>query len=243
MPSTSSRKRSRSGSKKYSTKRYRPYKSLRYRQAGLYAPSRKPQEIKSMDTGPSSTLISTTAAIVPINLMYQGNADYERVGSEVAMKSVLLRAHISLGNTHDNASELIRFMIVYDRAPNGFLPTFSQIVQDTDILGSVQSTVLSAPNPDNRDRFLILMDKTYGNPLDSSAANTSNHVIATRSEFPSFISKWIPLNNLLTKYKASANSISAITLGALYFVHIGLNSPEQANFYVTYNTRVKYTDS
>lgn len=175
--------------------------------------------------------------------MAPGVGDYNRVGREIIMRSIHLRGRVFLANTHDNAGDIIRYMIVYDRQPNGSLPVIGDILQNKDVLGGLASNVHSFKKFENQDRFIILLDKTYGNPLDSSASNTVNHVSALSTSWPGYFNHYIPLKNLMTKYIGDATTINSIGTGSLLFIHFGGNAVDQANMFIEYNTRLCYSDS
>ena len=60
-------------------------------------------------------------------------------------------------------------LVVYDKQPNGALPTYATVMQTRDNAGAASNTAFSDPNFDNKERFTILRDTTFVLP---SVTNT-----------------------------------------------------------------------
>lgn len=222
-------------------KRKRPFKKSTISRWGTVGMYNKKPELKRMDTGLSNTQISTTPLIIPLNLMHQGTDDNNRIGKEVTLHSLKFNGGIVLSAVRDNTYDHLRYLIIYDRQPNGVLPVIGDILKTIDLNGATSTNVFSHKNEDNRDRFLFLRDQRIGIPDDSQGALHPG-VSCLASPFPGTINDYIPLKGLITKYLSDSGTIASISTGALYFVMIGFLPPETANFTMNHVFRVTYSD-
>lgn len=210
----------------------------RWGTVGMY--NKKP-ELKRMDTGLSNTQISTTPLIIALNLMHQGTDDNNRIGKEVSLHSLKFNGGIVLSAVRDNTFDHLRYMLIYDRQPNGLLPTIGDILKTIDLNGATSTDVFSHKNEDNRDRFLFLRDQRIGIPDDSQGALHPG-VSCLASPFPGTINDYIPLKGLTTKYLSDSGTIASISTGALYFVMLGFLPASVANWTMNHVFRVTYSD-
>lgn len=97
-----------------------------------------------------------------INGISQGTDATTRIGRKIKMKSLQIRWTVStqLPATGLNPAGLVagdvRVLVVYDRQCNGVLPAVTDILQS----GTV-SCVTSPMNLNNRERFIVLVDKFF----------------------------------------------------------------------------------
>lgn len=223
---------------KYDFKSYKkPRLSRPQNVVGLY---NRRTELKTVDTGATNTF-STTPVFQILNAIRLGNDDYQRVGKEIKMKSLLLTAQVQDLRRNSNAHDWIRYMIVYDRQTNGAAPLIADILSSVDINGGVTSTVRSAKNDNNKDRFKILLDQSFGISNDS---NNGSNQAAQRGcgPFPTYIKHYIKLGGLITKFLSDAGGVPMIGSGSLYLVLYGNNTAAQANYDFNFNARLTYAD-
>ena len=69
----------------------------------------------------------------------------------------------------NSSATYARLLVVYDKQPNGALPTYATVMQTRDNAGAASNTAFSDPNFDNKERFTILRDTTFVLP---SVTNT-----------------------------------------------------------------------
>lgn len=206
-------KRSRSKSTKRRTKK--PRLSNRFQTVGLFGKPK--QELKRMDTGQSNTAISSTPFIIPLNVMKQGTDDYQRIGKEVTLKSLHMIGSVVLSGVIDNTFDYHRYMIVYDRQPNGALPAIADILRTVDVNGAFSTNCFSHKNEDTTNRFLILRDRKFGIPGDSQSALHST-VSMLSTPVAGTIDEYIRLKDLKTQFRSNSGNITSIDTGALLFV-------------------------
>ena len=125
-------------------------------------------EVKSYDTGVrGNTLVDVTAVtgtepgtlfggITCLNEVLQGAAFYNRIGSKIKMISLHVKFDIFQGTTTAGAFANSRYMIVYDRQPNGAFPTISTLPAVNDSAPTT-STACAGINMANRSRFTVLI--------------------------------------------------------------------------------------
>lgn len=175
---------------------------------GSFAP-----EKKNVDGTPSLTSVGTAwSALSLINSIAQGAGGTQRIARKVNMVSLLVRASLTTAATGN-----LRWMVVYDHAPQGALPAI------TDIL--VVDSINSPQNLNNNDRFMIIHDEL----INSNSGGTVIHVSKFFRKFnPGLQSVWT---------NAATGTIADVTTGAVYVCAVGTAA-------VTLNayTRIRFTD-
>lgn len=176
------------------------------RQTGSMAP-----EVNSLDTivAPvAGTFVMTSAVagaeptaftgLTEINLVRQGATFYNRIGNKVHMRSVSVFFTPCVATS--NGVINLRWMLVYDKQPNGAFPALTDVLATNDA-GTVEFH--SSLNMTNRSRFMILRDKleTFSTVERSSA-----------------ICKDFVRLNLDTEFKSNAGTIGDISTGALFLL-------------------------
>jgi len=174
------------------------------------------QEVKFFDcsvgnpatTGPYGLITVTGAVgadpapnfvgITEINNVNQGANSYDRIGTKIVIKSIHLSFIASIGGTTP-ASSAIRYLLVYDRQPNGGFPLITDILSRNLGTSPIFTTGL---NMSNRARFSIIRD---------SYADISNQdPVMSFSTFAK--GRWE------TDFKANTGAIGDLATGAIYFV-------------------------
>lgn len=203
-------------------------------------------------TVPAGAVITmnTTGAIVPLNLVQAGSSFFNRVGRKIEMSTVRLTLSIQPKQVaRTTTGDYGRVMILYDRQTNGALPALADILQDTDQSGNNSTNSTSGINLNNRDRFLMIIDKRMYLP---AVVNQASGVPSL--EFPStlgsekhnmFIDEYRKLGNLVTHYKADSTPavIGDIATGALYMVIVGSVAAGTEGWEIDdWNVRLRYKD-
>lgn len=178
----------------------------RFKQIGSTA-----NEVNSLDTliVPVGNVLNMTSAavgsepnvfagITEINLVRQGNTFYQRSGNKIHMRSVSVMFTPYVATT--NGVINMRWMIVYDKQPNGAFPALTDVLATNDA-GTV--TFQSGVNMANRSRFLVIRDRieTFNSALTTSVA----------------IKDFARLN-LDTEFKGNGGTIGDISTGSLLFL-------------------------
>jgi len=142
---------------------------------------------------------SAFTGITELNCVAQGATSYNRIGTKIQIKSIDFRANFFLAGSAPTYAG-VRYMIVYDRQPNGAFPAFSDILSE-----NVSSAPIfhSGVNMSNRSRFVVLRDRIL-----TLSTGTDNIVVCKE-----FIK-----TKLETQFKTNTGAIGDITTGALYLV-------------------------
>ena len=148
-----------------------------------------------------------------INAVQQGSAYFQRIGSKIRMKSILIRAlfaapiSISTTGQTETIEGSVRCLVIYDRQTSGSPPTANSILS-VNSSGIYDYSSIFIPN---RSRFLVLRDKIM--KLDTASGLTQ--------VFDEYIKC-----DLDTEYQSSstnstistAGTVGDITTGAVYFI-------------------------
>jgi len=212
----------------------------------LYSRSMPRAEIKSFDLSPGDAEqvgVTSVAGTEPaafatgmteINDVQAGNAFYQRIGTKINIRSIMMR--FKLTNSTVIATGLyttepahVRYMVVYDRQPNGAFPAITDILQNND---SGVVTHGSSINIANRDRFSVLLDRN----VTLSEADTQTR----------WVSDYLVCPNLQTQFRSSAATIGDITTGSLLFISfasIQLGPAFDAGQIQQLQFRIRYADT
>lgn len=164
-------------------------------------------ELKSIDATPATISVNTTGSLTLLNGCAVGTDYTDRIGRKTMLKSINFRGFFQPADDN-TVTNYVRMMIVYDRQTNGAAPAV------TDILQSASS--LSNLNLNNRDRFLVLVDKEY---VIGRVINTATQALAYSPNVHRC--KGYRRLNLETQYGGTTSAIASIATGSLYMLAIG----------------------
>ena len=239
----------------------RPFKKVRATATGLvpYGPSRmypqrpigarsvtKGVDVLSTDADVFTNMANSTH-VYPLNLIQAGTGSWNRVGRVLTMRSIRIRHNIryTLAATSANSlSRSFRYLIVYDKQPNGTLPVKTDIIQYKDQSGTETGNWNGFLSYDNMQRFTILKDDTIN--FDPKLRTFDNTGTPTQQiELEKNLECYIRMNHI-TNYKSenSPAQISDISTGALYLVWLTDNpgAVAGATMRVDALSRLRYTD-
>lgn len=183
---------------------------------------RRSQELKWHDVAVASVV---AGQVEPLNNVPLGDDAVARDGRKIVMTELHMRGAAGVSAS---VSASPRFCIVYDKSPNGVLPTFGDIF--------TSSTFTANPNLNNRSRFRILYDNQAGlgrgrDPFQIYPTGAGVSFIWTDS---------MKLKDLETIYKDTGSGTMAGTAtGALYAVFLGSGSTAT----IDSTFRLRYYDS
>lgn len=162
--------------------------------------------------------------ITELNCIPQGATSYNRIGTKVVIKSIKFSTSISMLGTAPTTG-IVRWMLVYDRQPNGSFPAISSILSEN--ISTVPG-FYSGVNMGNRSRFLVLRDQLIN--FDADMFRTKAVSVYVRT-------------NLETQFTSTTSTIGDITTGALYFVAFSTTAAA-ANYFDNFSTtcRIRYID-
>lgn len=163
--------------------------------------------------------------ITELNCIPQGATSYNRIGTKVVIKSIKFSTTFSMLGTAPTTG-IVRWMIVYDRQPNGSFPAISSILSQN---VSTVPGFYSGVNMANRSRFLVLRDQTMYFDVHQTNIRPVSTYIRT---------------NLESQFTSTTSTIGDITTGAVYFVAFTNTAGTAANYFNNYATtcRIRYID-
>lgn len=217
-------------------------------------PRRLKTEVKIVDIRPTTVLFGNAMVLSYFNLIQEGAGFWNRIGRKINMKSLYITGLIApVGN---NAEALVedynRIIIFYDRQANGANINYADLIQSRDQLGTgLSNTALDHINMDNRERFLVLMDRRIVTPpiaINGATATNNNLNMETNGEGVDGnmkIQRYIKLQDLETMYLNTTNpsTIANISTGSLGIVCISVNATGDSRAWnFVYTARLKYYD-
>lgn len=200
------------------------------------------------NTFAASTLaLNTTGTILPLNLIQVGSSMFNRIGRRIEMRSVRFTARLDvLAVTRDADTDYARIAIVYDRQTNAAIPAITAVFQDTTQDGTNSTNAMSGVNMNNRERFVVIMDKRFGLPNTTNTAGVLTNTYPNGDSQHIVIDEFRKMRGLTTHYGADSNPavIGDITTGALYIITLtSVHAAGAEQFALNpWNVRLKYID-
>ena len=218
--------------------------------SGLYNISSGTKEYKFVDvtlgtTGTATAVVTSSSAVFGLlNGLKLGTGAYQRIGNKIAMKSLYTSVTFGMSSAeNDSTVDLnvnnrpVRFMIVYDKQTNGSLPVIGDLLSafsgvDNNVGRAID--INSPNNLNNRDRFIVLMDKRF---VLQSHGTTARH-----------IKKYKRLNTSVAyKSGATVGDVTDITTGGLYYlafcdIDLGNVTDPLSVITMTGDIRLRYQD-
>lgn len=165
-------------------------------------------EVKVVDDNYQATAILTPtgALLVHLNGIGEGTGNHDRIGERAAMKSLDLRLTFYRNPTQVEEFVTIRFLIIWDKQPNGTLATVANVFESS-ALGDALAGLQSPYNVNTSKRFQILLDRTFS-LNDGDVQMKPVH--------------WrVPLRQKITQYNGAGTAISSVNTGALLALAMG----------------------
>lgn len=181
-------------------------------------------EYKSKDVSLASLTESSTFTVTLLNGMALGDTGIgDREGKDIVIKSIQLQGSLNC----EAGGMLCRYLLVYDKQPNGVALTAADVLVSNDIN--------ALKNLSNKHRFIILKDKMFSVQSNTIDVNTGNHM---------WIPKYYKKHNLAVGYNAgNAGTIADINTGSLYLLTAGrAETPAACEPNMVLNTRIRYID-
>jgi len=188
----------------------------------------------------NAVALNTSTNHTLMNGIAVGANYFNRVGRRIEMQSLHLKGIIDFTGHNTTLIDQARLVVVYDRQPNGALPTTATVLADMDSSGAGNSTsVFSGVNPDERERFLILADIRL--TLPPTTAGQYSAVDPMQNAFQ--INRYIPLRGLKTHYLGDTDVIGSISTGSLFILGMGQLAAGSEGYQFTGTWRLRYADT
>jgi hypothetical protein len=190
-------------------------------------------EDKKFDVdGTSGTAISTTATVVNLSNIAQGNDYFNRSGDSILGQAVEFRAYASTNAAVPSSN--MRVLVVVDRENHGADIVIGDVLQG-------MSSPLNAPvNAVSGDRFDILYDELVhliAPGADLATAGTSTMYLRDYKHLPNLIRKW----NKHIKYTSTAGADASNWENAMFL--IAISDRASSGPYLNYSFRLHFTDN
>lgn len=201
-------------------------------------------ELKSVDSIVSGDFDLPGTITLAVPPPVEGSGFNNRIGRRIRMKSLQLRGFIYIDNTNAAVRNpgLLRLMFVYDRQPNGAVPSVADLLLTTDPSGATGSTVYAGVNMNNRDRFFVLRDRTIPIPplgINGVASTTvGTMVYGPPSELK--IEEFINLRGLEAHFKATTGAVTDIATGSI--IMLTHSTYTDCGYSCSMSTRLKFYD-
>lgn len=183
--------------------------------------------MKYLDIDLPATATTVAGTVTLLNGVVQGTDFTQRIGRKFNMKSLLLRLNCYPNSaTNCPVGDIVRVLVVYDCQTNSAAPVVGDILEFV----SFESPM----NLNNRDRFKVIMDKTFNmNPNSYTAGALTTGAPVTRS-----VKKFKKLG-LEVINSGTGATVGSIQTGGLFLVTLGLvNNGSNINWY----SRMRFTD-
>lgn len=228
-----------------------PRGSVRLQQFKAFSARRGAADIKQVDNDHSGLIANANYSPIQdmtFNTPVQGAAQYQRVGNVIKMIGLDFRWEISstsadtTGIAHQTN---IRMVIVYDRQPNNSTVPYNTIFKDQYPDGSTATTDHSAVALQQKERFIVLMDKTIAMPVVAPNSVTDGGAAAGNSTSELVGRRYIKLKDLQTVYSASTGAATDIQTGSLtaYFIRSNLTMSVTDTWAIHATGRLTYSDA
>lgn len=203
------------------------------------------KEVKCCDVNATQNLLSTTAVVTLLNGIAEGSSFFNRIGRRITMKSICVEGHIvNSGVESGDALDYIRILLVYDRQPNGAVPSLADVITNVNQAGTGETNPFGFPNYTNLDRFRILRDYRLGMFDTGNAAGLTeaNSAVVNQTEPTQRIKFFVNLKDAETRYGLTTGVIGAINSGSLLLVMAGSQAAADAPYSFRFNARLRYRD-
>lgn len=200
--------------------------------------NRSQAEKKFVDVGVATYALDTTGTVTLLNGCADGSTVNTRIGRKTCIKSVQVRGVLLPQDAWASGAQcdpcLARVMLVWDKQANGAAFTIANLLS--------AATAASFNNLDNRERFVVLMDKhfAFGMWALSTAAGAA---FAAVDKTVAIVNKYKRMpKDAFTIFSGTGATIASINTGALFLVTIGTNAAGNG-WNANLVTRVRYTDA
>lgn len=208
------------------------------------------EEVKTVDYTLNPGFL-TTGIFLYVNQVQEGSGFWQRIGRKISIVSIQMKGCIKPSNLNAAAipSQTLRYMLIYDRAPTGALPTLADVLQDTSAAGANSTATESGINMDNKFRFAVLRDRIHIAPAlgangGTPAAVQGLQVDSTSDTKYSFnCSEFIRMGGAVTQYNGSVGDVTQCKTGAVYIMVVSSTDANANPAWGLYaRLRIRYVD-
>lgn len=187
---------------------------------------RRSQETKyfPFSTGNSES-VDTTGIVVSIFNPEQGTDADSRIGDKVNLSYLVGKIFFFPEASTNVANDVASWKVVYDKRPNGAVPTVAQLWQGT-VTGN------NLDNPTYKDRFITIAEGTHVQGPEIGGTSNVKCFVLKKS-----------LRDRVSRFAANGAAITDFTEGSLIFTAIGsLTAASSSNIKTGYKFITAFKD-
>lgn len=174
------------------------------------------EEIKFADVYQNGVSIGTTPVLTALNLVASGTDDNNRIGDSVHATSIQGRYDF-ISASAALAPTIIRMIVFWDRQPNGFAPTVSNVLD----LSTISSSLYAPYHRSYQKRIKIIYDKVIViNPNIGGTTSGTTDALVPMAIYKRFKRKL----NREVKYNDVSATITTIQTNSLYLLQVSNNN-------------------
>lgn len=186
-------------------------------------------EQKFFDVTRNNSVQTSTATVLNLSNLAQGNDYNNRDGNSILIQSLLIR-YILAGNVSNSLGDIVRIILFQDNDQRGVDPTASDLLEDT---STPHLQMLSPLNHNVGKRFNVISDKII-------PVNSQNTVLATGPYYKAGkLFKKFSGNHI--KYTSTAGADASNYEGSLYLMTFSLQSVNGPALSI--QSRLRFTDN
>lgn len=200
-------------------------------QVDLIGAERKNKDVVANYVMPIGGLFSNPVLLSGIAVGGDANT---RVGRRITMKSINMRYILTCtavpgGGPDGLEPNRARIVLIYDKSPNGALPTITDIWDPT-------SSFTSMLDLNNADRFVIIADEMSEQVQGKAAQTVVGQAMASGTCYRKI--------NMEAVFSGTGGTIADVRTGAIYILVCGdaTTTPTSGTYAVSALTRIRYTD-
>nr|WAE43106.1 MAG: capsid protein [Cressdnaviricota sp.] len=198
--------------------------------------------VYSPDSQPLQGLnINTSGCLQALTNIQQGTGLSQRLANRVSLKGLRVRLSlVQTGNSPRPTTSNMRFIVFYDRAPNGsYLTTNSLLTNLTQNNTTTSGGVFDNLNPSYFQRIVVLKDIKMVLPASTT---TSQQVPGPYDQQNYEIDFYLKLKNLECMYTQTSNPavIANSSVGSVQFAVIGDVAAGSEPYYLTGSVRLRF---
>jgi len=197
------------------------------RTGGFFGTRRNMKELKVIDQEQTASAIDSTGDVTFINGVATGTDFTDRVGRKIYMKSISIRFHIVPATTSQATGNYVRLLVIYDSQTNGAAPLVADVLRS--------ASYLSHMNLNNRDRFKILMDKTFCMNCTTYTAGA----LTAGSPVPKKFNLYKKLSHEVI-FQGTANTVGSVATGGIFVIPIAAADDIDA---LAFTSRIRFEDA
>lgn len=233
MPKKIAYRRKKTFVKKPSYKKRDPSSTWASRNVPTWVPSpTKEHKVLNVDSASAALPLASAFSSPGIfGLIPGGNQNFQRIGTVITFKRIVIRVTYLPGTllATETPNSQVRFMVIYDKNPNGNAPVLSEIFPTATPTFTSNVSINRFP-----ERYITVFD--YVSRPSSGESDTSDRMNPVSFK----LEKKVNLQQVY--YTNTANSISDLASGAFWVLVAGNGPNTTTASSINFSYQMQYTD-